>query len=364
MPVYNGEAYIGEAINSLIDQDYPFWELIVVDDGSTDSTPEILDRYSDHRIIRIRQENAGEARARNVGLEHARGQYIAFLDADDLYLPNALADLSNFLERHPDYDVAYADGLVFDENGNTISHLSDHRPGVYTGNILEPLVLIPGVITVPVCTMTRRSIIHQHGIRFDEKLVIGPDWDFWISLARVGKFGYLDQLTCKYRVHFTNITRTSGRKKRTDDLLYGRMKILNSDWFAELSLKTRRQFFFNILIDLLADQPVKQKLILNSRQFRDLPLSNQAELWRHVGVDYLLKQPNADFVVNCLNEALRLNPNDRKTQFLLNMCQLNISLLLNLVHLWRVVCRTSNNLRSLGRSRPKPVPTGLGPIGE
>ncbi len=364
MPVFNGARYVGKAIDTVLSQTFTDWELVVVDDGSADATPGILDNYTDCRLVKIRQDNAGEARARNVGLEHAAGQYIAFLDADDLYLPNALADLSGFLDLHPEYDVAFSDGYICDEHDQILIRLSEIRSGTHTGDILEPLVLTADVIAGIICTMTRRTTIERYSIRFDENMVIGPDWDFWIQLARYAQFGYLDKLTCMYRVHHTNITRTSGYKKRTEDLLHGRMKILNAAWFEELSTNTRQQFFYQLLVDLLADQPDRQKAILHSEQFRNLPLCNQAELWRHVGVDYLLRGCRQDFAVNCLLEAVRLWPDDGKSKYLLWISRFNSSITSKMLRVWRVVRKTTNRLRSKRQQNPKPVPTGLGPVGE
>src|SRR5678816_1429776 len=96
-PVYNGQSYIDTAINGLLSQTLQDWELIVVDDGSTDSTPQILEKFTDQRIRIIKQQNGGEARARNVGLHNVTGEYVAFLDADDFYFPTALEELSAFL---------------------------------------------------------------------------------------------------------------------------------------------------------------------------------------------------------------------------------------------------------------------------
>ena len=190
MPVYNGARFVAEAIESVLAQTWQDWELTIIDDGSTDSTPSILKAFSDPRIIIIRQENRGEGAARNVGLDTAMGEYVAFLDADDLYLSNALADLVAYLDVHPQVDAVFSDGYLCDEGGKPLMRLSEHRPGVYTDNILEPLVLSPSVISGIICTMARCSIIEHYGVRFDESLVIGPDWDFLIQLARHARFGF------------------------------------------------------------------------------------------------------------------------------------------------------------------------------
>src|SRR5512145_295142 len=90
MPAYNAEVYIRQSIDSVLAQTYPNWELVIVDDGSTDRTGEIASEYGDPRIRVFRQENGGEAAARNTALKNIQGEFLAFLDADDLYLPDHL----------------------------------------------------------------------------------------------------------------------------------------------------------------------------------------------------------------------------------------------------------------------------------
>jgi hypothetical protein len=212
--------------------------------------------------------------------------------------------------------------------------------------------------------LTRCSSIERCGARFDEELVIGPDWDFWIQLARQARFGYLDKLTCMYRVHLTNITRTSGLGKRRRDLVYGRMKVLNSDWFQRLSATTQWQLFYQLLVELLADQPAQQKTILESERLRNLQPQYQAQLWRQVGVGQLLRRSDQAFAVDCLRQAVRLWPGDRKGQVLLWASHLGDPVPYNLLRLWRVIHSARDRLSSFGRPRPKPVPAGLGPVGD
>lgn len=364
MPVYNGARFLEKTLASLLAQTCTDWQLIVVDDGSTDATPEILARYDDTRFVKIRKANGGEAQTRNVGLRNATGEFIAFLDADDLYLPNALADMSDYLAQHPEYDALFANGYLCDENEQVLSQLTDHRSGIYTGDILEPLVLTADVLTVPVCTLTRRAIIQQHQVEFDEQLVIGPDWDFWIRLARYARFGYLDKLTCMYRVHLTNITRTSGAQKRRKDLVYGRMKVLNADWFPELSVPTRQAFFYALLIELLADDPVQQQQISEHRNFVGLPAAARAGLLRQVGTHHLLTDDAPDFAVHCLQQAVALNPADRKSRAILfGQRVLGLSFTMALLRSWQQLHQWGQQVRSAGQRRAKPVPSGLGPVG-
>jgi glycosyltransferase involved in cell wall biosynthesis len=352
-PVYNGEIYIEGAIASLLAQSFQNWELVIVDDGSTDSTPQILNRYTDGRIRVIRQENSGEASARNVGLRHATGEYVAFLDADDLYFPNALEDLSSFLDSYQQYDVVYSDGQICDDQGQSLMLLNEIRSGVYTGNILEKLVLSSSIITVPVCTMVRRSKILEHSVEFDRNLIIGPDWDFWIQLAVHAGFGYLDKITCKYRIHNTNITKRVDLKKRRRDLTFGSLKVMNSAWFNDLSPSTREFFFVELLGKLALDDVDTQITILASDPFSKLPEQVRATLWRMVGIHILQAQHNAELARHYFSESLKINPHDRKTRFLIWSLGMGYSFTLMAIDLWQHSSDLMKMLVTIRYSRTK-----------
>jgi glycosyltransferase involved in cell wall biosynthesis len=362
-PVYNGERYIGEAIESVLAQTCQDWELIVVDDGSTDATPSILQSFVDPRITYVRQRNQGPAAARNVGLERVVGQYVAFLDADDVYLPNAFADLAVYLDNHNQIDIVYSDGYICDADLKPLLRLSEIRSGFYGGNILEHVVLSSNIIAVPVCTMTRRCCIESNGIRFDEdeRLRGSEDRDFWVQLACHAHFGYLDTLTCEYRVHDTNITRTRSRVRHKEAHLYFCQKTMNSNWFQDLSASTRRQFFHNLVVGFLSGDPNTQREILNSTPFLALPSLERAGVLRSVASNYLLHQEEPDFARHCLEQSLELCPADRKSWTLLLLLDLGLPLSSAAVYIWQAAHQAGKAIRSIGQRRPKRVPAALGP---
>lgn len=364
MPAYNAERFIGAAIDSVLAQTWQDWELIVVDDGSTDATPNILDGFSDPRIIRTRQSNQGEASARNTALALNRGEYLAFLDADDLYLPNALADMVQYLEAHPTVDALISDGYFCDAAGRPLMRLSEHRPGPYMGNICEPLVLSASVISGIICTMVRRAAVERADAHFDPTLIIGPDWDFWIQCARYAQFGYLDKLTCMYRISDANITKTTSERRRRADLVRGRRKVMNADWFAELSLPTRRTFFYNLLVGLLGHQPKQQRAIIEAAPFEALPPGVKSDLLRQVASSHLSGRQNAAFALDCLRRSVGLQPDSRKGRALLALAQRSPALAAAALAAWQVVHRTVVGVTSVGRRKPKPVPAALAPIAE
>jgi len=359
-PVHNGAKYLGPALDSVLAQTMRSWELIVVDDGSTDATPDLVQGYTDPRIVKVRQQHSGEAAARNTGLRYATGEFVGFLDADDLFLPNALADLTAFLGQHPEYEVVYSDGYVRDENDRRRTRLSDYRPGNYTGDVLEPMTLTNCVIALN-CLLARRATIERYDIAFDRRLVIGPDWDFCIQLARHGRFGYVDAVTCVYRVHQTNITRTAGRHRRDEDLLLVRTKVLNAEWFSDLSVPTRRQLCYQLLIESLAGQPGPQRAVIESPPFRRLPVGQQAALVRHVGAAYVLRGTENEFALHCLREAQRLRPRDWKTNTLLHLTQwrLGKKAVSGLLRVWQLCHRATHDLLTVGQHRPKPPPAAF-----
>lgn len=356
MPVYNAEAFVAEAIESVLAQTYPHWELIIVDDGSTDASPEILKRYTDPRIVTIRQQNKGEGGARNTGLERAKGETIGFLDADDAYLPTALADFVEYLHQHREVDVAYADGYYCDELLRPLRRFSECRLGTHEGRILEPLVLSPVVVSPTLGMAVRRAQVEAGHVRFDESLRYGVDWDFWIQLAQQARYGNLPKLIGRYRLHATSMTRGATQRALNEKLVPGRLKVLHAAWFNDLSLPTRQRFFYYLLIGLLGDDPGRQAEILRDPQFDRLPEAAQAQLLRLVASDHLRSRIAPDFARQCLERAHEIFPDDRKTALLMRLVDMGAPACSAVLSTWGVLSRTQARLRSIGRKGPKPVP--------
>lgn len=209
MPSYNTARYIGEAIDSVLSQDYPNKELIVIDDGSTDATVDIIRSYSD-RVRLITQRNQGAAVARNAGLDAAQGDYIAFLDSDDCWLPGKLRTQIDYLEQYPDIGMVYARWQVwkpeldgrFDMPAIAESSDADRSsPPIVperSGWLYNRLLFTSLLHTITV--VARRSLIETVG-RFDTELKRGQDYDYWIRASRAGEIHQLDRVFALYRVH-------------------------------------------------------------------------------------------------------------------------------------------------------------------
>ena len=217
MPVLNGERFIGEAIQSIVDQDYPNLEFVVVDDGSTDGTVEEIDRFRPKLDIRyVRHETPrGIAASVNDGLRHASGDLIGFLDSDDAWFPDFLKTQTKYLEEHPDVGMVHSDFQTTDVEGKVI----EESVAVCRGRGLRPSghvfpKLFMDSFIVGNSVLIRRECFDRLGM-FDESLPWG-DYHMWLRIARHYKIDYVAKVLTKYRQHQTQTTR-SKTYERPDD---------------------------------------------------------------------------------------------------------------------------------------------------
>ena len=176
IPTYNRGRVVGEAVDSVLAQAYSNYELIVVDDGSTDNTASILKAYG-RRIHVLRQQNRGVSAARNTGIRSAAGDLIAFLDSDDLWLPSKLGHQVAFFQQHPDA-VACQTEETWIRNGVRVNPGKRHRKP--SGMIFEPSLEL--CLVSPSAVMIRRSLFDRVGL-FDESLPACEDYDLWLRIS-------------------------------------------------------------------------------------------------------------------------------------------------------------------------------------
>lgn len=316
MPAYNAERYIAEAVASLLGQSYPHWELVVINDGSTDDTVDVLAQYSDSRIKVYHQNNSGEAAARNAAIKYMRGEFVAFLDADDVYLPQHLEVLTAYLQDHPAYDGVYSDGFYINQHGDRSKSLASRRRGPFTGHIFEEVVYASDVFGPPLCVVLRFDVIARHHLQYDETIIIGPDWDFFMKYAAVAQFGYVDQPTCLYRVHQTNITTQISLKRRALEFAKCRVNAVKMNNFQACSVDTRLWVFYDLLVNLLRGDPVKQAEIVDWPEFRNLPPAQQAKLLRIMAGRALIDESQQTLITAWLQRSRKLNPYDFRSALL------------------------------------------------
>jgi glycosyltransferase involved in cell wall biosynthesis len=198
MAVRNGAAFLAEAIESVRAQTLRELELIVVDDGSTDGTPEILARFErqDPRIRVLREPGAGVSRARNAGCAEARGRYLAILDADDVALPHRLADQAVFLDTHPDVSVVGGGGILTDEHGAELGTAAYPADPAEARRLLES-----GASPLIQSAATMRPEVFRAAGGYRPVMEVAQDYELWLRIAAVGRISNLPEPVVRYRIH-------------------------------------------------------------------------------------------------------------------------------------------------------------------
>lgn len=206
IPSFNRSAYIDEAIQSVRSQGYPYVELIVVDDGSTDGSFEKLKQLQDQGILELLthpgQQNRGQSAAINLGIGHAKGEYLAILDSDDMFAADKLSDQVSFLQDNPSFGMVYGQGHAVDAVGNFLFKV----PG---DNHIEPSdpnrLLLDCYMALPGGALIRRSVFNKVGL-FEEVFRAGQDHDMAIRIMEATNCAYLPKLAFYYRKHGDSIS--------------------------------------------------------------------------------------------------------------------------------------------------------------
>jgi glycosyltransferase involved in cell wall biosynthesis len=207
MPAYNAAEYIAEAIESVLIQNYRNFELIIVDDGSTDNTKDIIAGFKDEKIKYFYKENAGAASARNLAMKESKGDFLITLDADDMITPDFITKHLQQFEKHPKTDLVYCDDYLIDEDGKP-TQVSE-RPEYPDRKSLIKDLFRYGCPIVPFRTCIRKSVFDKIGI-FDEDLLVGEDYDMMRRFVKSGlKIHHLKDALYLRRITPNNLLRNS-----------------------------------------------------------------------------------------------------------------------------------------------------------
>jgi glycosyltransferase involved in cell wall biosynthesis len=204
IPTYNRAGYLREAVDSVLNQGFRGFELIVVDDGSTDGTPRLLREYGDSIRV-LRQENQGVSAARNAGIASGRAELIAFLDSDDVWLPGKLARQVEFFRQNPEILICQTEELWV-KNGRRVNPGQRHRKrgGMIFESSLELCLVSPSAV------MLRRELFDRVGL-FDERLPACEDYDLWLRVSCRFPVGLIDTpLIVKRGGHADQLSRIRG----------------------------------------------------------------------------------------------------------------------------------------------------------
>lgn len=213
IPVFNKAPYLRECLDSVFAQTFTDFEVIAVDDRSTDESLAILRSYTDPRLrVVVQERNGGPAAAARVGMDHAQGEYIARMDADDVALPTRLAEQVAYMDAHPAIGIS----------GTRVVEM--YNPSAERGVLTDPdACLAESFFTVPVFQPTaiyRRSVLQEHALAFQPEWPrIGEDWLFYVQASRVTGFGNIDKALVRYRVGEQNISHGQDMQERWSTVL-------------------------------------------------------------------------------------------------------------------------------------------------
>jgi len=211
IPAYNAGRYLSIAIESVLAQTFDDWRILVIDDGSSDNTAEIgvsWEKRLGPRLAYLRKENGGVSSARNLGIQRATADYVAMLDADDMWLPCRLAESVKVLDERPEVGMTYGFIERIDSEGrfiDTFEIVQKNGEGWIAPHIYTKMVDIP-CVTV---TARRRALLELGG--FDENLKVTEDRDLWFRMAQRSQVALVPMIVAKYRVSGDSITSVPDR---------------------------------------------------------------------------------------------------------------------------------------------------------
>ena len=215
MPVYNTESFIAESIESILNQSFTDFELIICNDASTDSSKEIIEQYKDPRVRYFENEkNLGIVATRNKLFSLARGEFLAIMDADDISLPKRLEKQLKFLQKNPEYGVCGTWAKKIDNQSKTLGYI---QMPVHNDDIKVNLLFQSSFVQSTVCL--RKSALND--LQYDPNFIVAEDYDFWERLSHKTKMYNLPKYLALYRWHESNIS-----KKKEESIQNNRRTII------------------------------------------------------------------------------------------------------------------------------------------
>jgi glycosyltransferase involved in cell wall biosynthesis len=276
IPCFNHASFVGEAIEAVLAQTMDDLELIVVDDCSRDNSPEVIDKYvkKDPRVRAIyHQINQGISPSRDDAIRISRGAYLAFCDADDVWMPNKLARQLEVLEKHPEHDVAYSDAAIINETGiETGAHFSDQFPvpGNGSGRLFD-LLCTRNFINIQTAILRRECIADSGYFADGEGIKLVDDWWFWLRVSYRHSFIYTDELLAKYRVHqmSTGLVQRPAYNVNSIKLFH---RILRD--YPAVPSKTKSEIYYHIGMALtgLGKEKSARRCFIRAMEFQQLNL--------------------------------------------------------------------------------------------
>ena len=308
IPAYNAAQYITDAIKSVLAQDYKNFELIIINDGSTDDTEQIITSFKDDRIRYMSQGNRGLAATHNIGIMKSKGEFIIKLDCDDMMTPDFISKHIKQFAEHPEADLVYCDDYLIDENTNPIRIIE--RPEYSERNILIRDLFRNGFPVVPFRTCIKRSVFDRIGF-FDENLLVAEDYDMMRRFVMHG----LKVCHLKGAMYLRRITKNSLSRK-------------SSAQKAKSHFDVVRRYAETFAHDELFPDMDWKSIDIGKRRILAKCLS--AKTFLAIGCDYVKTNSPPVYAKeafghagNELDECKKIDPNNKHVEKLIQQCELH-----------------------------------------
>lgn len=232
IPFYNASDFLSETINSVINQTFKNWEIILINDGSTDNSVEIVKKYITNNVFLYEQSNLGVSMARNTGLKKAKGKYVVFLDADDILSETFLESRYLFLESNKEYGYCCSNIIMFKDHPENI--IWNHK-GIFDNVSYNLLNYTESFESVPSNYMFRKDVIANNKILFNPILSSTADRFFLLELSQFTKGGFIENAPIWYRNHQKSMSSQLSESLVKDNELFYKLIYLNKLYYIKYS---------------------------------------------------------------------------------------------------------------------------------
>lgn len=210
MPVYNGEKYIQEAVDSILNQTFGDFEFLIIDDGSTDQTVDIIASYKDERIKIVRSsQNVGLIHSLNSGIEMARGEYVARMDCDDISMPDRLKEQVLFMDRHPEVGICGTWVRFFPDEHRFVWKLPVDHERIVSRLFFDTAIAHPSVIM-------RKDVLLQNNLRYNSEFRHAEDYDFWVRAGQRTRLANIPMIMLLYRISDSQVCQVYNGEQRNN----------------------------------------------------------------------------------------------------------------------------------------------------
>jgi glycosyltransferase involved in cell wall biosynthesis len=295
LPVYNCELYIQTAVESVLNQTFTDFELLIIDDASTDTTVSIIKKIDDSRIQLIQKPvNSGYTNSLNSGLQLAKGEYIARMDGDDISYPERFAKQIAYLETHPEVVVC---GTTYKIVGNEKRiTLPEHHEAIKIGLLWGNCILHPSV-------MIRKKVVDDFSILYDTSKEPAEDYALWVRMLSLGNFYNLQEVLLEYRVYVNQVSRKRAEEQKKNDIAtkFQLLQYLEVQWNDSESEFLERQFGKTEVVSF-------QDLMIFKQIQKKLKLANTSGFFESKRFSQYLIDLEADVLRKCFLKQKRYSP--------------------------------------------------------